>query len=190
MIARHLIIALCLLLSACQYGVRTVNSAADLMPGDLILVGKVILEPPLAEGEQELGMMENAQANLINIFTSTEDVMIDPSNIRYRDIRTVVKAPVGGEFFAVAPHREANITGAMIYLNVNDSIYFPGGWRYTANEEDKAIYIGTIKYQRNEFYEIVGVKLIDEYAQAGKEFSEKFGPSIKLRKALLRSVDQ
>lgn len=187
---RYLFVSCCLILSACQYGVRSVDSAADILPGDLILVGKVILDPPLAAGEQELGAMEKSQANLINIFTSQEQVMIDPSNIRYGDMRTVVKAPIGGEFFAIAPYREANITGAMIYLNMNDSIYFPGGWRYVASEQDQAIYIGTIKYRRNEFYEIVGVKVIDEYAQANREFAGKFGSGIKLRKALLHDAGQ
>lgn len=187
---RCFLLLVCLALSACQYGVRNLESAADVLPGDLILVGKVTLDPPLAEDEQQLGMTEKAQQDLINLLLSTEQVMIDPSSIRYRDFQTAVKASLGTTFFALAPYRQANISGGMIYLNVSDRFYFPGGWRYQASDSDQAIYIGTIQYRRNTFNEVVGARVIDEYSQASREFAGKFGTDIKLRKSLLSKASR
>lgn len=175
-------------LSACQYGMPLANSAADVAPGKIMLVGKVVLDPPLEKGEQDLRTGERSQESLINLFTSTEQAMLDPGNIRYRDHKLIIKAPLGKEFFAIAPYSRANITGAMLYLNAGDETYFPGGWRYAGSAGDKALYLGTIRYRRNVFYEIVGREIVDEYPQANAAFTKKFGTSMKLKKALLRPV--
>lgn len=187
-VARLLLPLTAAVLSACQYGMPVVNSPADVAPGKIVLVGKVVLDPPLEKGEQDLRTGEKSQASLINLFTSTEQAMIDPNNLHARDYKTVIKAPLGKEFFAIAPYSQANITGAMLYLNAGDYIYFSGGWHYAAGAEDKALYLGTIRYRRNAFYEIIGREIIDEYSQANTEFKKKFGASMKLRKALLKPV--
>lgn len=187
-VARLLLPLAAVALSACQYGMPVVNSPADVAPGKIVLVGKVVLDPPLERGEQSLGAGEKSQENLINLLTSAEQEMIDPENLRYRDYKTAIKAPLGKEFFVIAPYSQANITGAMLYLNAGDNTYFPGGWRYAASAGDKAIYLGTIRYHRNDFYEIVGREIVDEYSKANAEFMKKFGTSMKLKKALLRPV--
>lgn len=175
-------------LCACQYGMPVVNSLDDVYPGEIILVGKVILDPPLEEGEQEVSGSLGSQENLINLFTSTEQVMIDPNNLKLRDYSTVIKAQLGEVFYSIAPYDKANITGAALFLDMSEKIYFPGGLRYAAGEQDKALYIGTIRYRRNDFYEVTGMDVIDEYQQANVEFKKKFGSSIKLKKALLEKV--
>lgn len=175
-----------LALGGCQYGLPEASSRADLAQGRVILVGKVELDPPLAKDEQDLRLGERGQGNLINLLTSPTQTTMDPDKLGMGDYRTAIKAPLGSEFFVVAPHAQANIRGAMLYMHGGDQIFFPGGLRYAAGEQDKAIYIGTIRYRRNAFYEIVGMDVIDEYARANAAFNKRFGGSMKLRKALLK----
>jgi hypothetical protein len=47
------------------------------------------------------------------------------------------------------------------------------------------VYIGTLRYQRDEFFEITRVTVVDEYAQASAEFAKRFGSRQPLRKALM-----
>ena len=51
---------------------------------------------------------------------------------------------------------------------------------------DRALYLGTIRYRRNAFYEIIGMDVIDEYRQANAAFIRKFGNTLTLKKALLK----
>jgi hypothetical protein len=49
------------------------------------------------------------------------------------------------------------------------------------------VYIGTLRYHRDEFFEISRVVVVDEYAQANAEFVKKFGTRYPLRKVLLKA---
>jgi molybdopterin synthase catalytic subunit len=50
---------------------------------------------------------------------------------------------------------------------------------------DRAVYIGTVRYHRNEFWEITKVAIVDDYDRANADFRKKFGAKTPLRKALL-----
>lgn len=185
-LAALLALLLTSLLAGCQYGMPAAGSAADVGPGKIVLVGKVVLDPPLAKGEQDLRLGERGQEDLINLFTSQQQVKLDPDQLGLGDYRHVIKAPLGREFFALAPHDRTVITGAMLYLHGGDQVFFPGGLRYAAAAGDRALYLGTIRYRRNEFYEIIGMDVIDEYRQANAAFIRKFGNTLTLKKALLK----
>lgn len=176
------------LLAGCQYGLPMVDSPDDVYPGEVILVGKVILDPPLQEGEQNVSMSMGSQINLINLFTSDQEVMIDPNNVRYGHFQKAIKATLGEQFCTIAPFDKGNISGATLFLDDMEKIYFPGGLQFTVEAEDQAVYLGTIRYRRNDFYEITDLDVLDEYSEAEKEFASKFGDGVTLRKALLKPV--
>ena len=62
---------------------------------------------------------------------------------------------------------------------------FPGGLRVALKEGDRAVYIGTLRYHRNEFFDITDVAVVDDYAAANAEYMKKFGNGVSLRKALM-----
>lgn len=66
--------------------------------------------------------------------------------------------------------------------------YFPGGLKATIRPRDKAVYIGTIRYYRDEFFDVSKVRIKDDYTHAKAEFKKKFGKKYSLRKALLKKV--
>ena len=47
----------------------------------------------------------------------------------------------------------------------------------------QAVYVGTIRYIRNDFYEIVDIQVIDNYEQAVEDLTARFGPGIELVRA-------
>jgi molybdopterin synthase catalytic subunit len=53
---------------------------------------------------------------------------------------------------------------------------------------DKAVYVGTVQYHRNEFFEVTKVTIVDDYDHANAEFKKKFGARYPLHKALLTSA--
>jgi hypothetical protein len=66
--------------------------------------------------------------------------------------------------------------------------YFPGGLKVALKPGDRAVYVGTVQYHRNEFFEVTKTVIIDDYARANAEFKQKFGAKYPLRKALLATV--
>jgi hypothetical protein len=60
--------------------------------------------------------------------------------------------------------------------------------RATLRPGDKAVYIGTIRYHRDEFFTISRIQIVDDYGHANAEFKKKFGSKHSLRKALLTAV--
>jgi hypothetical protein len=53
---------------------------------------------------------------------------------------------------------------------------------------DKAVYIGTIQYYRDEFFNLKKVVIKDDYQRANSEFKKRFKTGMTLDKALLAPV--
>jgi hypothetical protein len=78
----------------------------------------------------------------------------------------------------------------MVFLEVGSGMSrarFPGGLKVALKPGDRAVYIGTLRYHRDEFFEITKVSIVDEYGAAQAEFRKKFG-GVPLRKALMTPV--
>jgi hypothetical protein len=60
----------------------------------------------------------------------------------------------------------------------------PSGYRIDLRPGDRAVYIGTIKYHRDEFFSTDKIEVIDEYKNELAAFRSRFGNTIKLRKAI------
>jgi hypothetical protein len=50
--------------------------------------------------------------------------------------------------------------------------------------------VGTIRYQRNEFNDLLKVEVLDEYAGARRDVEKRFGKGVKLVKRLARPVPE
>jgi hypothetical protein len=101
-----------------------------------------------------------------------------------------IEAPLGATFFVRSRNAPFYVLGGVLFLEVGESgmqrAYFPGGLQVAAAPGDRAVYIGTLRYQRDEFFEVSRVTVVDEYAEASKEFAGKFGGRQALRKALMK----
>jgi len=165
-----------------------VSSADGVGSGETIIVGRVELVPPLRKGEQRLTAMgTGSYQNLMLLLTGERDRPL-PADPKIADYADRIEAPLGSHFFVRTRSASFYIHGGIVFLDMGSTMNrarFPGGLRVALKEGDRAVYIGTLRYHRNEFFDITDVQVVDEYAAANAEYSKRFGNGAALRKALM-----
>lgn len=177
-------------LSACAGPAREpVESLSELQGGDTIVVGRMELVPPLHKDEQRIkGLNSSAFENKIFVITDEQNRVLTKEP-EVADYTGRIEATLGKNFFVRSNSKPFFIIGGMMYLDLGGNemnrAYFPGGMKVSIKPGDKAVYIGTVQYHRNEFFEITKITINDDYESANTEFKKKFGARISLHKALL-----
>ena len=182
-----------LALAACAPAPREPLSGLESLGRDeVVLVGRVEIVPPLRKGEQKIG------GNVIGNFKDRMFLLLDdklrplPQDPRVADYAGRIEAPLGGTFFVRSKAAPAYLLGGILFLEFTGSsqqrVYFPGGLRVDVKPGDRAVYVGTLRYTRDEFFEIKRTQIVDEHREAAKEFAAKFGGGATLRKALMAPV--
>jgi hypothetical protein len=181
------------ILAACAPAPRApLASLGELDGNDIVLVGKVELVPPLRKGEQKIrGAVGGKMENTIHLMMD-DKLRPMPQDPRIADFAGRIEATIGDTFFVRSKAAPSYILGGLLFLEIGGSsdqrIYFPGGFQVAAKPGDRAVYIGTLRYQRDEFFEFQRITVVDDYARANAEFEAKFGKGQSLRKALLTRI--
>jgi hypothetical protein len=184
-----------LALGACAPAPRApLTSLSALGNDEVVLVGKIELVPALRKGEQKIRGM------VVGNFENTVYLMMDeklrplPQDPRIADYAGRIEAKFGSTFFVRSKAAPAYLLGGVLFLEIGgqsqEKIYFPGGFQVAARPGDRAVYVGTLRYQRDEFFEFQRITVVDEYKEASAEFQSKFGGGQTLRRALLTRVKQ
>ncbi len=82
----------------------------------------------------------------------------------------------------VGKHMEAEVE------LIERKVVFPIRYRLDVKPEDRAIYIGTLRFHRDEFGSVTKVELLDQYEQAMDDYRSRFGNGPRPRKALPAST--
>lgn len=190
-LARALVAALAITLAGCAPAPRAPLTSLGALGGDeTVIVGRIELVPPLREGEQKIrGMVVGDFKNRIYLMLD-EKLRPLPDEPRVADYAGRIEAPIGSTFFVRSKSAPFYVLGGVLFLEVGGSgmqrVYFPGGLHVALKPGDRAVYVGTLRYHRDEFFEIKRVTVVDEYSKANAEFGSKFGGSqVVLRKALM-----
>ncbi len=171
-----------------------VSSLSDVRKHEVIIVGRVRLTPPLEADEQEVKGIVVGKAryrNKIFILTSYawKPLEEEPSGSDYRDR---IEAVLERTFTVVSTPGPFYIRGATILVadgaGTAGNVYLPGGLQFTMHRDDRAVYIGTIHYRRDEFWHVGKPEVEDDYADAASQFHRTFGADVPLRKELARPV--
>jgi len=186
---RAFALLLALALAGCAPAARVaVDSEQAVGSGDTIVVGRVELVPPLRKGEQRLrGIGTGKYENRIFLLTDERKRALPPEPAFY-DFAGRIEATLGSHFFVHSRSTPFYILGGVMVLEVGSGMSgarFPGGLRVALKPGDRAVYIGTLRYHRDEFFEITRVDIVDDYGTAQAEFTRKFGSDVSLRKALM-----
>ena len=191
--ARHALPLLALLvgslLAGCVSTMTDVKSLSGLTSSDVILVGRLELDPPLKPEEQNInvvGPYDKTNHFFFFLNDTVQPVADTPIETHYD---AMLYEPFNETFYVVQKPRPAFFTAGFTYLSWGtrdgtERAWFPGGWKVEIKPGDRAVYMGTIRYTRNEFFDIKKVQLIDEYAKEKREFEKRFGTSVKLMKRL------
>jgi hypothetical protein len=184
---------LALALAACAPAARAPLASIDALAGDeLVLVGRVELVPPLRKGEQKIrGVVVGDFENRIYLLMDDKPRAL-PEEPRVADYAGRIEALIGSTFFVRSKAAPSYILGGVLFLEIGGSgqqkVYFPGGFQVAAKPGDRALYVGTLRYHRDEFFEITRVTVVDEFRAASAEFEARFGKDKPLRRALLTRV--
>ncbi len=156
--------------------------------GDTIVVGRVELVPPLRKGEQRLqGIGSGRYENLMLLLTDPTLRKLPPDPA-LADYAGRIEATLGETFFVRSPARPFYVLGGIVFLEVGRGMSrarFPGGLRVDLQPGDRAVYVGTLRYHRDEFFQVSKVSVVDEFPVASAEFRKRFGNATPLRKALM-----
>jgi len=191
MATRAILILLGAALAGCIPAPREeVSSMGSLGGNEIMIVGRVELDPPLRKGEQKIrGIVIGNIENRIFLITD-EQARPLPRDLALKDYAGRIEAPIGETFFVRSSSKPFHIIGGMLFLDIGgnslDRAYFPGGVRVAVNAEDRAVYIGTLRYHRDEFWKILKVTIVDDYAAASAEFNKRFGGQQVLRKSMMQ----
>jgi hypothetical protein len=181
------------MLGACVGAAREpADSLSGLGSDETIVVGRVELVPPLRKDEQKLkGLNSGSFENKIFLLAD-EQYRVLTKEPEMADYAGRIEAILGKNFFVRSHSKPFYILGGMLYLDLGgremNRAYFPGGLKVSLKPGDKAVYVGTVQYHRNEFFEITKAAIVDDYDRANAEFKKKFGAKTPLRKALLTAV--
>lgn len=194
-----LLLAAVLALGACQAAVWPQEEPTDLTqvgPDQVLVVGAVEIVPPLRENEREL--------DIPNDLFNTEEMIANRAFLRAAadpgmrpdDSRHLINPRLGETFFFSIPRDAPYLVGGEVtvrYKIVNGGvrqrkIHIPGPLHVRARRADGAVYVGTLRLTRDEFNEVVKVQVIDQYTQAAKDFRQRFGPGVQLRRSLLQAA--
>jgi len=185
-------VVLLAVMAGCAPAARAPIDSVDSLSGEeMVVVGRVELVPPLRKGEQRI------RGNVVGNFENRMFLIIDeqlrplPRELKLADYAGRVEAPLGSTFFVRSRSAPFYLLGGVLFLDfggdTQQRAHFPGGVQVAARPGDRAVYIGTLRYHRDEFFEISRVVVVDEYAQANAEFVKKFGTRYPLRKVLLKA---
>lgn len=182
-------------LSGCSwlsYSMPAAQSAA-IATDKVIVVGRFELDPPLnPEYEQKTHwnvVGDDAITNRLFMLTAPHAKPLDTDTPSLSDFRNNIGALWDTTFFMTGPRERTHFRGGMVVLDAmsgNDRIWFPGGYYYDVPANASAVYIGTLRYTRGDFYKIKRVEVRDDYATASAQFRQQFGASATLKKSLLK----
>jgi hypothetical protein len=180
-------------LSACVGAAREpVDSLSGLGGDETVVVGRIDIVPPLRKDEQKLkGLNSGSFENKVFLLADEHYRVLTEEPVM-ADYAGRIEAILGKNFFVRSNSKPFFILGGMMYLDLGgremNRAYFPGGLKASLKPGDKAVYVGTVQYHRNEFFEVTKAAIVDDYERANAEFKKKFGAKYPLRKALLTPV--
>lgn len=160
----------------------------------VIVVGKLEIDPPVdVENEQSTQWNVIGDGAILNrVIVATANTPSDehPENFPMSAWNHHINAVWGDTFMLAAPRERVYLNGAMMQLDMQSGskVWFPGGVYFEAPAGAKAIYIGTLRYHRGDFWTIKGVEVVNEYREARELFKERFGEDAELQQALFKAV--
>ena len=192
---KTLLIFICLALQACTLP-RILPAATGLKTGasEVVVIGKIELVPPIhAAFEQRKhwnALGEDRMLAHVLVATAANHKPIETSKLLGSDFQNSLEVKWGVPFMVKAPRQRTYLNGGVTHLNVveQERLWFPGGYYFDVPKDANAVYIGTLRYTRNDFNTITKVEVIDERQDIGVALGKTGGSPLLVRLSLLKKV--
>jgi hypothetical protein len=165
--------------------------------GEVYVVGRIDIIPPLSDAEQELRTITSDRLKNRG-YVLLSDQFIDMDKLGMGSGRHAVLVDMNKHFVVKRKRfQDMHYSGALILMKstathsgymgrtttINTGqLRLPGKTIYKIRPEDKAVYIGTLRYNRDDYNAIKRVQHVDEYNEALKAFQALHGSKIALRR--------
>lgn len=185
----------CLVLQACSLP-QALPSARELNAGsaEVAVIGKIELVPPIdskLEQRRHWNVIGEGRAlDQIIMATGAADRPVTTSKLDGANFQHSLEAPWGVPFMVNAPRRRTFLNGGVTYLDVmaQEKLWFPGGYFFDVPPGAAAVYIGTLRYHRNDFNTITKVEVIDEREDIAVVLKGSGASPQQVRLSLLKRV--
>ena len=198
------IVGIGMLLGGCVPALEEVKSAKDLQPNEVLLVGKVELVPRLEKSEQQnlKGIGTGKFKDHFGLIFAAQKPTYkkgSESGTTYKQMDNYALVEPGKTFFVRYPKgKPVYYLGGVIYLSSDggslDYLKLPGGISYAPGKSARAIYLGTIRYYRDDYNAITKVGLVNQFNEAVRDLRKETGGNIpvqvvKPHKFRMRALD-
>jgi hypothetical protein len=121
--------------------------------------------------------------------TAGEYKPVKTSKLDVADFQGTLEVEWGVPFMVKAPRQRTFFNGALAHLDVvqQEKLWFPGGYYFDVPKGSVAVYIGTLRYFRDDFNSITRVEVIDERKDITSVLKAGASPS-DVRLSLLKTV--
>lgn len=185
---------LALLLQACALP-HTLPAATDLQAGadEVVVVGKIELVPSLDPLEQRTHWNVIGEKRILGhvlVATGAGDKPVRMPAIDVGDFQHALDAEWGVPFAVKMPRQRTYVNGALAHLDLRqqDKLWFPGGFYFDVPNDARAVYIGTLRYHRNDFNTITRVEIVDERKDVATVLKAAGASPSDVQPSLLRRV--
>jgi hypothetical protein len=191
---RLLPLLLALLLQACATP-SMLPAAPDQKAGsgEVVVIGKIELVPPISPLEQQTHWNVIGEKRMLgHVFMATGESYkpVTTGRIDGAEFQATLEAEWGTPFMVkVARQPRTYFNGGMTHLNVmrQEMLWFPGGLYFEVPQGATAVYIGTLRYHRNDFNSITRVEIVDERKDIPLVLKTGGSPA-EVRSALLKKL--
>ena len=193
--AQSLAFVALVLFSGCVAEKEAFTDFRTLGKEETVLVGKVEIIPPLSPEEQERSMSFGPYNDKNMFFYALNSAWVVPdentmvSSDQYDDILINY---FGKTFYVKNLSRDVYFIQMVLHMSLTSqgstSFLFPGAGKVSIRPGEKAVYVGTIRYHRNEYFDLTKVEIKDEYTREKQVFEKKFGRKHRLIKRLVQPV--
>ncbi len=189
----------CAVLSACIPSTDTIADDVSRSADKVILVGSFEITPKIP---QNLQRSQRIAAPLEEaLFGTAEDAVGDrlvtgflPYGTQVN--RTIYSTPWAGTthsvplddlFFIEVDRTAIELQPGQFFLNSGgDAIKLPGGLVTAAHPTAQIVYVGAVRYRRDDFYAITDVRVLDRFSQAATAARARYGSQVTVARSLWR----
>ncbi len=178
-------------MAGCTAPRPAVDDVSSVGSHEVIVVGRIELTPPLTDEDQILkGIGSGKFKNKVFVITN-EEWQDKQGGIELGD--DFFEATLGEPFYIKGSNKPFYFLTGVVYTEVSSdggraNVNLPGGVKIELRSNDKAVYVGTIRYTRNEYFDITRAEINDDYDRANAAFKKKFGVKYNLRKVLAAPI--
>ena len=156
-----------LLLQACAVP-QALPEATDLKAGagEVVVIGKIELVPPLEEGERKSRWNVIGEKRMFRMWMATgpEFRPVHTDSLRVSEFQSSLEVDWNRPYMVKMPRQRTFLNGGLTFLDgvKNEKLWFPGGYYFDVPADARAVYIGTLRFHRNDFNSITRVEVVEE----------------------------